>query len=68
MAGAVPEVVDSDWIEVQEGQYRYVAIADGPTMVRIVVAGYIACEWSEQTYSPESPRKSHYPTGYRNQK
>ncbi len=34
----------SDWIEVQEGQYRYIAVAGGPVMVRIVVGEYLGCE------------------------
>jgi hypothetical protein len=42
-------ILGNDWIEVQEGQYRYVAIADGPVMVRFVVGEYLACEvmWGE---------------------
>jgi hypothetical protein len=43
MAGP-PAPLDSDWIEVQEAQYRYFAIAEGATMVRIVISEYLACE------------------------
>ena len=39
-----PTPLDSDWIEVQEGQYRYCAISEGPTMVRFVIGEYLACE------------------------
>jgi hypothetical protein len=34
----------SDWIEVQEGQYRYLAVAGGAVMIRFVVSKYLACE------------------------
>lgn len=44
LAGQNPAVLDSDWIDVQEGQYRYFAIADSAVMVRIVVGEYLACE------------------------
>jgi hypothetical protein len=38
-------VTHSDWIEVQEGQYRYFAFAEGQTiLVRIVIGEYLACE------------------------
>jgi hypothetical protein len=39
-----PTVLDPDWIEVQEGQYRYFAIAEDAVMVRFVVGEYLACE------------------------
>ncbi len=42
--GETPEVLDSDWIDVQEGQYRYIVIAEDAVMVRIVVGDYLACE------------------------
>lgn len=42
--GETPEVLDSDWIYVQEGQYRYIAIAEEAVMVRLVVGEYLACE------------------------
>ena len=37
------------WVDVQEGQYRYAAIAEGAVMVRFVLGEYLACEviWSE---------------------
>jgi hypothetical protein len=35
----------NDWVDVQEGYYRYLAIDDvGGIVVRIVVAEYLACE------------------------
>jgi hypothetical protein len=35
----------NDWVEVQEGRYRYLAIDDvGGLVIRIVVAEYLACE------------------------
>jgi len=34
----------NDWIEVQEGQYRYTAIAEGAVLVRMVISEYLACE------------------------
>jgi len=39
----------NDWIEVQEGYYRYLAIDDiNGVIIRIVVSDYLACEvgWS----------------------
>jgi hypothetical protein len=33
-----------NWVVVQPGQYRYLAIAEGPVMVRIVIGEYFACE------------------------
>lgn len=41
---AGPTVFGPDWIEVQPGQYRYFAIAQGAVMVRIVIGEYLACE------------------------
>ena len=37
-------VLSNDWLEVQEGQYRYVAIAESVVMIRIVIGEYLACE------------------------
>ena len=37
-------LVGNSWIEVQEGQYRYVTISEGPVMVRMVIGEYLACE------------------------
>lgn len=35
----------NDWVDVQEGYYRYLAIDDmGGVVIRIVVAEYLACE------------------------
>ncbi len=39
-----PAVLDPDWIDVQESQYRYFAVAESAVMVRIVVGEYLACE------------------------
>ena len=44
LAGENPAMLDSDWVDVQEGQYRYFAIAESAVMVRIVVGEYLACE------------------------
>jgi hypothetical protein len=37
------------WIDVQDGQYRYLAVTEGAFMIRFVVGEYLACEiiWSE---------------------
>jgi hypothetical protein len=37
-------VFGPDWIQVQSGQYRYLAITGGPVMIRLVVGEYLACE------------------------
>lgn len=35
----------NDWVDVQDGYYRYLAIDDiGGLVIRIVVAEYLACE------------------------
>lgn len=34
----------SPWIAVQPEQYRYLAIAEGAVMIRIVISEYLACE------------------------
>ena len=46
MVVAMPtqSVIGLDWIDVQEDQYRYFAIAEGPVMVRMVIGEYLACE------------------------
>jgi hypothetical protein len=44
IAAPANSVFGSDWVVVQEGQYRYAAIADGPVMVRFVIGEYLACE------------------------
>ncbi len=44
-------IIYSGWIEVQEGQYRYFAFAEGePVLVRIVIGGYQASEviWGQE--------------------
>lgn len=38
------QVFGPQWIEVQEGQYRFVAIAEDAVMIRFVVGEYLACE------------------------
>lgn len=42
-------IVGPQWIEVQEGRYRYFVIAEGDVMVRSVISEYLACEviWSD---------------------
>ena len=48
----VMRVLVNDWIDVQEGRYRYLAIDDiGYLVIRIVVADYLACEvgWKTDT-------------------
>ena len=39
------EMLVNDWIDVQDDQYRYIAIDDmGTLVIRIVIAEYFACE------------------------
>lgn len=39
------QFVTHDWVDVQEGRYRYLAFADhGAIVVRIVLSEYLACE------------------------
>lgn len=43
-------LVVQDWVDVQEGRYRYLAIDDGgQTTVRIVIGEYLACQvtWAQ---------------------
>ncbi len=43
------QLITDDWIEVQDGRYRYAAVADGENIiVRIVIHEYLAAEvhWS----------------------
>ncbi|MGQ3013462.1 MAG: hypothetical protein ACT6QS_07135, partial [Flavobacteriales bacterium] len=43
------EMLINDWVDVQDNQYRYLAIDDmGSIMIRIVISEYFACEvaWS----------------------
>jgi hypothetical protein len=53
MVVATPDnvILGNDWIEVQEGQYRYIAISEDAVVVRFVIGEYLACEviW-EQFY------------------
>ncbi|MBL9156651.1 MAG: hypothetical protein JNJ70_04245 [Verrucomicrobiales bacterium] len=40
----------NDWVEVQEGYYRYLAIDDiGGIVIRMIIADYLGCEvlWSD---------------------
>ncbi len=44
-------IVMQDWVDVQEGRYRYLAFDDhGTVTVRIVLSEYLACEvvWNEE--------------------
>jgi hypothetical protein len=35
----------NDWMDVQDGRYRFIAIDDvGQIVIRIVIAEYFACE------------------------
>ncbi len=45
-----PSVFGPGWIDVQPGQYRYIALADGAVMVRVVLGEFLACEviWGER--------------------
>ena len=41
----------SDWVDVQEGRYRYLAVDDGGyARIKIVIGEYLACEviWSPE--------------------
>ena len=39
------EMIINDWIDVQDGRYRFLAIDDmGQIVIRIVIAEYFACE------------------------
>ncbi len=43
------EIIINDWIDVQDGKYRFLAIEDmGQIVIRIVIAEYFTCEiaWS----------------------
>jgi hypothetical protein len=45
------QVVVNDWVDVQDGYYRYLAIDDiGGIIIRIVISEYLACEvrWQVQ--------------------
>lgn len=41
----------SDWVDVQEGQYRYMAVAEHAVMIRLVVGEYLGCEviWGDES-------------------
>lgn len=46
----IVDVLVNDWVDVQEGRYRYLAIDDqGEVRVKIVIREYLACEvvWSD---------------------
>ncbi len=43
-------IVVNDWVEVQEGNYRYLAIDDlGGVVIKIVISEFLACivHWVE---------------------
>lgn len=45
------QLVINDWVEVQEGRYRYLAIDDvGGIRIKIVLSEYLACEaaWADE--------------------
>ena len=38
-------MIINDWVDVQDGKYRFLAIDDmGQIVIRIVIAEYFACE------------------------
>lgn len=46
------DLVINDWVEVQEGRYRYHAIDDGKAVIiKLVISEYLACEviWDTQS-------------------
>jgi hypothetical protein len=50
-APATLNLLINDWIEVQEGRYRYLAIdGDRGAAVRMVIAEFLACEvlWRDE--------------------
>lgn len=49
MVVAGNDVLGPQWVDVQPGQYRYLAAAQGEVMIRIVVGEYLACEviWND---------------------
>ncbi|KXJ47705.1 MAG: hypothetical protein AXW11_20300 [Marinobacter sp. Hex_13] len=45
------QLLVNDWIEVQEGYYRYLSIDDiEGVIIRIVIANYLACEIGWKIY------------------
>lgn len=50
MVVAEDVVLGPEWIDVQVGQYRYLAVADQAIMIRFVVGEYLACEviWNHE--------------------
>jgi hypothetical protein len=46
------QVVVNDWVDVQQGRYRYLAIDDvNGVIIRIMIADYLACEVEWQIYN-----------------
>lgn len=46
------QLIVNDWVEVQEGYYRYLAVDDvGGIIIRIVISEYLACEVGWNRYS-----------------
>lgn len=49
------DLLINDWIDVQDGCYRYLAIDDGGTIkVKIIIAEYLACEVTWSTRAEEA--------------
>lgn len=49
------QLVVNDWVDVQEGYYRYLAIDDvGGIIIRIVISEYLACEVGWQMNSKKT--------------
>lgn len=44
MAAALAPPGISPWVEVQPGRYRYLAVAEGAVLIRLVISEYLACE------------------------
>jgi hypothetical protein len=34
----------SPWVEVQPNRYRYLAVAEGTVLIRVVISEYLGCE------------------------
>ena len=56
-------LIMSDWVEVQEDRYRYLAVDDaGGSMIKIVLGEYLACEVTWFWDAVEEARSSPPPT------
>jgi hypothetical protein len=57
-------ILGPEWIGVQEGQYRYLAVAEEASMIRFVVGEYLACEviWGMPITQKGFERDNAFPT------